>query len=401
MSEQKPAILGGDPTFRDGVPFARPTIEPEARNEALKDIERALDSGMLTNGPVVRQLEADAAEHFGVEHVVAVASCTTGLMLVMQALGKRRAVVPSFTFAATGHAARWNGMEIAFADCDAGTFNLTTDTAAAALGTGADSLIVGVHISGVPCDVRGLEDLAATTGAELIFDSAHGAGSLKSIDGATRPLGSFGHAEVFSLTPTKVLSSAEGGLVTTNDPDLAAKIRLARDYGNPGDYDMRFAGLNGRMSELHAALALSSVRRLESRVENRNKIAAEYIKSLSAVPGIGFQHIPSGDRSSYKDFTVLIDSAFGASRDAVVAALHREGVPTRPYYSPPMHRQTAYADLAPLELPVTESLAAQVISLPMYSHLSLDDVQGVGRAMAKISEWADAVEESHVRQHTA
>lgn len=391
MSITTPAILGGEPTFEPSLPFARPTIEPDARDEALKLMDGVLESGMLTNGPLVRRLEDEAAAHFGVEHCVAVASCTTGLMLVLQALGKRRAVLPSFTFAATGHAARWNAMDLAFADCDRESFNITPETAAAALGDNPDSVIMGVHISGVPCDVTGLEALAAATGAELMFDAAHGAGTLVAIDGEKRRLGGFGRAEVFSLTPTKVMSSAEGGLVATNDAELAARIKLARDYGNPGDYDMRFAGLNARMSELHASLALVSLSHLESRVANRNAIATEYLRLLGEIPGIAFQQVGADDRSSYKDFTIVVGDEFGASRDAVVAALHAEGVPTRPYYAPPVHRQTAYRDVVTPDLPVTDALAGGVISLPIFSHLELADVAKVAAAVAKIHAAASDV----------
>ena len=226
-----------------------------------------------------------------------------------------------------------------------------------------------------------------------MFDSAHGAGSLIDIDGTARPLGGFGRAEVFSLTPTKVLSGAEGGLITTNDGDLAEHLRWARDYGNPGDYDTRFAGLNARLSELHAAMALASLEHLEERVLHRNAVADRYRTVLGEIPGLGFQTVPAGSRSSYKDFTVLVDAAgFGCSREAVVAALHAEGIQTRPYYSPPLHRQQAYAAVESPALPVTDRLASQVISLPIWSHLPLETVDRVGEALAGIQANAAAVQ---------
>jgi dTDP-4-amino-4,6-dideoxygalactose transaminase len=256
-------------------------------------------------------------------------------------------------------------------------------------------VIVGVHVSGVPCDVLGLEKRAAALGARLVFDAAHGAGSITSVDGAPRPLGGFGSAEVFSLTPTKVLSGAEGGLITTDDPALGEHLRTARNYGNPGDYDTRFAGTNARLSELHATLALLSLRHLEERVAARNAVADRYRELLGQLPGIGFQQVPKGSRSSYKDFTITVDGErFGASRDAVDDALHAEGVQTRRYYSPPVHRQSAYADVAYRQLPVTDRLGDAVISMPMWSHLPLEDVERVGAAVTKIHAHAGAVEAS-------
>jgi dTDP-4-amino-4,6-dideoxygalactose transaminase len=382
-----PAALGGKPAFSLPLPFAQPTLED--RKEVLDRIEHSLSTGWLTDGPVVQDLETRAARHFGAQECVAVASCTLGLMLVMQQLDPKGPVVmPSFTFSATAHAAAWNGLDIRFADVDPATWLLDPDRV-----SGAAGLIVGVHVSGVPCDVARLEELASRTGAQLMFDAAHGAGSLVSTNGAEHPVGAFGAAEVFSLTPTKVLSGAEGGLITTNDSELAHQLRLARNYGNPGSYDTLFPGLNARLSELHAAIALVAFDHLESRVEHRNSVAARYRERLGSIHGVGFQHVPEGSRSSYKDFTITIDGdGFGCSRDTVVAALQAEGVDTRPYYSPPVHRQTAYADLGPFELPVTDRLASQVISLPIWSHLPLGTVDRVCDAVERIHEHGAALE---------
>lgn len=384
----RPAILGGTPVFDSQLPFARPTLEDQSRVEKL--IAGSLASGQLTDGPLTRQLEETTAARFDVEHCVAVSSCTTGLLLVLQALDIDGKVgVPSFTFAATAHTIRWNGLEPRFLDCDPGTWCLTPERVEGPIGA-----LVAVHVSGVPCDVRGLEKLASELGVPLVFDAAHGAGSMVAIGSVSSPLGGFGDAEVFSLTPTKVLSGAEGGLVTTNDDALAERIRLARNYGNPGDYDTRFPGLNGRLSEMHAALALVAFDYLEDRVEHRNRVANRYRDRLGDVPGVGFQNVTPGDRSSYKDFTMLVDPAYGCSRDRVVTALDAEGISTRQYYSPPVHRQQAYADLTPKMLPVTDGLGDEVISLPIWSHLPLDDVDRVADAIIRIQQHAEAVAEA-------
>jgi dTDP-4-amino-4,6-dideoxygalactose transaminase len=205
----------------------------------------------------------------------------------------------------------------------------------------------------------------------------------------TKPVGGFGRAEVFSLTPTKVLSGAEGGLVTTNDSDLAERLRIARNYGNPGDYDCRFPGLNARLSELHAAVALSSLRFLESRVENRNHLAGVYREGLASLGGVDFQEIPDGARSSYKDFTILVDpDGFGCDRDVLALALDAEGIETRKYYSPPVHAQQAYSTGQEAKLPVTDLLASRVLTLPMWSHLPEEAVERVVTAISRARSWA-------------
>ncbi len=376
--EGKPAIAGGEAVFSDPIPFVRPVVEEPGKILAM--IESSLESGMLTDGPMVKTFEERMADHLQVDHVVAVSSCTTGLMLVMQALGAGKSIVmPSFTFSATAHAARWNQMDIRFADCDPQSWVLGPDNI-----EGTPDVIVGVHISGVPCDVKALEDKAASVGATLIFDAAHGAGSSIEIDGRSRPLGAFGMAEIFSLTPTKVLSGPEGGVVATNDEGLADTIRRARNYGNPGNYDTLEVGVNGRMSEVHAAVVLSGLDHLEDRVVHRNHLADIYRKGFDVLPGVGYQTVPTGRRSSVKDFTITIGDDFGTDRDLVVAALKAEGIPTRPYYSPPIHKQTSYADIQSGPLPVTESLAAGVISLPIWSHMEVEMVEKIIGAIERI-----------------
>lgn len=373
----KPAIAGGEAVFEVPIPFVRPVVEePDA---IIEMIRASLSTGMLTDGPTVEKLEHRMSELLQVDHCVAVASCTTGLILLLQALGEKTVTMPSFTFSATAHAARWNGMDITFADCDPGSWLLGPDDV-----QGSPDVIVGVHISGVPCDVEALERRAAELGSTLIFDAAHGAGSSIETGGEWGPLGSYGTAEVFSLTPTKVLSGPEGGIVATNDADLAATIRRARNYGNPGSYDTLEAGMNGRMSELHAAVVLAGIDHLDNRVKHRNSLADAYRDGLGQLPGVGFQEVPEGRRSSVKDFTITVSDEFGVPRDTVVEALKAEGIPTRPYYSPPLHKQTAYADLDTPTLPVTEALSAKVISLPVWSDMSTETVEKVIGAIERI-----------------
>jgi len=381
-----PAILGGAPLFDPSLPFTRPTTED---SEPIIDAMRAsLASGQLTDGPLVRTLEEKAATTLGVDHCVAVSSCTVGLMLVIQALEPAGPVlVPSFTFSATAHAARWNGRPILFADCDPETWCLRPDDV-----VGEPALIIGVHVSGVPCDVDGLAAAASRIGAGLIFDAAHGAGSLVVSEQGTTPLGRYGAAEVFSLTPTKVLSGVEGGLITTGDAALAEHLRTARNYGNPGDYNTLFAGLNGRLSEPHAAVALASLRHLEERVLHRNATATRYRDGLEHLPGLTWQEVPPGTRSSTKDLSILVDAdAFGCAPEQVVAALRAEGIPARRYYAPPVHRQTAYRDVETATLPITDHISGRVVSLPIWSHMDTSTVDRIYEGIERIHRYAGAI----------
>src|SRR5690606_32516970 len=295
------ALLGGQPAFPEGLPFFRPATPPLERVTAR--LAPSYERGVLTNGPLVRELEAAAAERLGVPEVVAVASCTAGLMLVFQALARpgTAAVMPSFTFSATAHAARWAGAVPRFAECDAASCQL--DVADAATRLEGASVLVGTHVFGAPCAPEEVEKVGRAAGLAVVFDAAHGFGATR----AGRPVESFGDAEVFSLSPTKPMTAGEGGLVAVRDPELAARIRLGVDYGNPGDYDTRFAGLNARMSELHAAVALESLAELDEHLAIRRRLAARYQEALAAVPGVRPQAVDPGDASTWKDFTVIVD----------------------------------------------------------------------------------------------
>ena len=376
-----PAAYGGIPTFPEGLPLARPPIgDPEAVASLVAPI---LAGGMLTNGSYVREFETRASEYLGVRHCVAVSSCTAGLMLVIRALGlSGEVIVPSFTFAATAHAVAWNGLRPRFADIDPNTLTLSPDAVSQVIGV-RTSAILGTHVFGTPCDVDGLSEIASRTGIALLFDAAHAFGSLR--DGVH--VGRFGDAEVFSLSPTKVMTSGEGGMIATNNDLLAERCRIGRDYGNPGDYDCRFVGLNARMSEIHAAIGLDSMAGLEERIAVRNEVADAYHSALSAIPGISFPDVPEVDRSTYKDFTVLIDAEeFGIDALQLSEMLAHEGIDTRRYYSPPVHTMRAYRYLSGVNgsLAVTQRVSDQVLTLPLWGGMADSDVFGVADAISRI-----------------
>jgi dTDP-4-amino-4,6-dideoxygalactose transaminase len=188
------------------------------------------------------------------------------------------------------------------------------------------------------------------------------------------------------------LIAGEGGLIATNDRALAEHLRIGRDYGNPGDYDTRFVGLNARMSELHAAVALESLVDFDRSLERRQTIAERYRSSLKQIPGIAVQEVRSGDRSTYKDLTIRVESEqFGMSRDRLVTALAAERIDTRKYFCPPVHLQQAYVTSDPVKLPVTERVAAEVVSLPMWPDLPLETVDLVVDVVAALQRRAEEV----------
>ena len=383
-SRREAGSRNGGPVLTQRLRFIKPTLPP--LESVVAAYQPAYASGVITNADVVKKFEASAREALEVKHAVAVSSCTSGLMLTFRALGLKGAViVPSFTFFATAHAVVWNGLRPVFADCDPETWTIDPADVERRIDEHT-SAIVGVHMYGNPCDIEALSRLAEKYKLKLIFDAAHAFGSRLQ----SRAIGQFGDAEVFSLSPTKLLVAGEGGLVATNDSLLAEKIRLGRNYGDSGDYDPEILGLNARMSEFNAALALAGMDLLSRKLQRHNEIAERYTKRLSGIPGISFQAIRRGNLSGYKDFSVCIDAqAFGRTRDEVAALLAAQNIDTKRYFYPPLHQQKLYSHFyRPSDggLTHTEYVSGGVLSLPIYESLSDETVDIVASALEQVAE---------------
>lgn len=381
-------MLGESPLFAEKIPIAKPEVP--SRNELEKGLSQILGNGILTNGPFTKAFESAIAEHLKVNHAVAVSSATTGLMLAYRALNLTgEVIVPSFTFMATVSSLVWAGVRPIFADIDYSTGNLDPAAAAAAI-TSRTSAIVAVHNSGNPAPIDELEELAKRRNLALVFDAAHAAGSFYKGE----PVGGQGSVQVFSLTPTKLLVAGEGGIITTNDEQLAGRLRILREYGNRGDYNSEMAGLNGRIPEFNALMGIHSLAKLESAVHHRNHLARLFRERLGRLPGLGFQSVREGDRNSYKDFSVIIEPhAFGLTRDELRAVLEAENIDTRTYYDPPPHRHIAYKEFASPDgiLPNTDRLSAQILNVPIWSHMEESIASRICLAIEKAYEQAPSI----------
>ena len=383
MRPSLPAIAGGRPMFEKCLPIVVP--EGLSDHEFIRDATEILRSRQLTNATFVREFEEAAAEYLGVPHCIAVSSCTAGLILTLRALELRGEVIlPSFTFHATAHSLLWNGLKPVFVDCDPETFCIDPRGIKSQLSTKTAALLA-VHLFGNPASIVELQTIASDAGIPLICDAAHAFGS--DING--RRVGTFGTAEVFSFSPTKLLVAGEGGIVTTRDADLARTLRAARNYGDSGNYDPDMAGLNARLSEFHAALALRGLRGLDARITRRDHIRRLYERRLEAIPGLSFQRVPQGNRSACKDFAVLVnETEFGKSRDWLVEALEKENIQVRRYFWPPVHRQKLYRDIWDKQpLPVTDQISSSIVNLPIYSTLSTEQIDKVCDAILRSYEF--------------
>jgi dTDP-4-amino-4,6-dideoxygalactose transaminase len=381
-----PAIHGGRPLFSQRFRFIKPTLP--SLETVLGNYRGAYEGGLITNADLVGKFEAAVAERLQVKHCVAVSSCTSGLMMTLRALDVTgEVIIPSFTFFATGHSARWNGLTPVFADCEPDTWNVDVADVERKITERTKALLI-VHLYGNPANIEALSKIAERHNLKLIFDGAHAFGSMY----RGRPIGGFGNAEVFSLSPTKLLVAGEGGLVTTNDAPLAKAIRLMRNYGDGGGYDPEWIGLNARMSEFNAALGLAGLPEVDDRVRRRNQIARMYDEQLASLPGLRFQKVDSRDVNTFKDYSIHVTpQQFGMTRDELADGLLAENIETKKYFYPPMHMQTLYKQFYKAggkDLKTTEEVTGGILSLPIYESLPDLTIGTVSRAIHRLAAHA-------------
>jgi dTDP-4-amino-4,6-dideoxygalactose transaminase len=363
------------------------------REEFAEGLLPLWDSRLISLGKYCERLEEEAAKYLGVKHAVAVANCTSGLMLCMKALGmKGEVILPSYTFTATAHAAVWAGLEPVFVDCEPLTWTIDSAKVEKAVRSFTGG-IVAVSIFGVPPRYCELERLSQKHGIPLLTDSAQALGS----EYWGKKAGGFGDAEVFSLSPTKVVTAAEGGLVATNRDDVADYVRRGRDYGKNGS-DVDFIGLSARMSEFHALLGLRNFEFLEEALTRRFALIERYKRRLSKIKGITFQHVPWGCRPSTNYFVINLNAEKCAvSRDELHVRLAEMGIETKRYFWPPVHMLKAYREYRERyegKLPVTESVAASTLALPLFTEMEDEQVNTVCDAIEGV--FAEAVANGEV-----
>ena len=392
MTARTPAILGGPAAFPDRLHLLRPTLPPFADLEP--PLREVYASGTITKGPILVDYERALAEHLGVRHALGVSSCTAGLMLVFDRYRGADIVLPSFTFMATAMAAVWAGLEPVFADIDPDTWCLSPAAAEAALTRGDGRSSRRCTSSATRPTPRPSTPSAARRGVAVVYDAAHGFGALR--DGA--PVGRQGLAQVFSTSPTKLLITGEGGVVATDDDELAERVVVGREYGNPGTYDPLFVGLQRAPARGRARCSgLKGLALLEPEAERRNALATVYREPARRPAGVGFQRIRPQDRSSFKDFSVRIRAAeFGLTRDQVAAGARRRGhrharllrAAGAPHCRPSPPRGPAFEE----RLPETAALCDEVLTLPAYGRLDRPPtVERVAACMIALHERAPGV----------
>jgi len=358
------------------IPIAAPQIGEEERQAVLA----VLDSGHLAQGAVVEAFEREFATWCGVEHAVAVNSGTAALHLALMAhsIGQGDEVITSpFTFVASANAALFVGARPVFVDIEPATYCLDPAKVEAAI-TPKTRAIMPIDLYGQPAAMDDLRQIAERHRLLLIEDAcqAHGA----TIGG--RKAGALGVTATFSFYPTKNMTTAEGGMVTTPYAEVAAKVGMLRQHGATERYHHLALGFNFRMTEIAAAIGRAQLKKLDAWNEIRRRNASFLDEGLAGVPRIRTPRERPGCRHVYHQYTVLVEG----DRDAIQARLKELGVGTAVHYAVPVHRQPLYVELGygSVSTPVAEHAANHVLSLPVHPGLTESDLERIVGAVRKV-----------------
>lgn len=359
---------------------------PDFDERELELLRECLDSHWVTQGPFVRRLEQAVAERHAVPHALATTSCTAGLHLSALALGLEpgdEVLVPAFTWVTSAHCAEYLGARATFVDVRADTFNVDPDALAAAVGPRTRA-IVAVHLFGLPADMDAVREVAERGDLRVIEDAACAIGS--SYRG--EPVGGLGDLGCFSFHPRKVVTTGEGGMVTTRSDALAERVRSLRNHGatglarsepgEPAPWEMsRFdvLGYNLRLSDIQAAVGVAQMEKLERLLAHRRACAERYGERLRDLDDLAPPVCPEGHGHTYQSYVVRVREGGRDRRNRIMESLGKAGIQTRPG-THAVHRLGYYAEkygIEPDRFPVAAACEDTTITLPLFPGMSEDD----------------------------
>lgn len=358
---------------------------PLTGKEELALVAEVLESGYLTQGPKVVEFERLVTDYVGTTFGFATSSATTGIHLALHAAGVQpgdEVIIPDFSFPATANAVIQQGALPVFVDIDLDTFNMNPALVEPAI-TERTRAIMPVHAFGLPADMDPINEVAARHGLPVIEDAACALGGTYK----GRQAGSLGTAGVFSFHPRKIITTGEGGLVTTSDEAIADRIRVLRTHGSVrGSHYMSFvdAGYNYRLSDVLGAIGIAQMARLDYIVERRQELGSLYAAELEEVAGVTAPTVPAGTRHAFQSYVVLLDERI--DRNAVIDAMREQGIETTlGTYS--MHLQPYFSERFGIEdeaLPNATRAHNSALTLPLYPQLTDDEVRSVCQTLARV-----------------
>ena len=385
------AINGGEPVRSRLLPYGRQSID----DNDIAAVTDVLRSDWLTSGPSVGDFERAIAERVGAEYAVAVSNGTAALHAAMFAAKIKpgdEVIVPPLTFVATANCVRYQGGTVVFADIDQNTLCIDPDCVEAAI-TSSTRAVIGVDYAGRPSDLARLREISARHNLVLVEDAAHALGSTYH----DQPVGSISDLTTFSLHPVKHITTGEGGIITTQSAEYAARLRLFRSHGITSDhrqreaagswlYEMVELGFNYRLTDFQSALGLSQLRKLSDWLARRREIAAQYDTAFADLPEIIVPAAEQGTVSAWHLYVIrLRTELLTTDRAGVFAALRAENIGVNVHYIPvqnhPYYRRLGY-DSA--DTPVAADAYERMLSLPIWPGMTGDDVRDVVHAVSKV-----------------
>lgn len=363
------------------IPSMRPYLPKEDVDEIKEGFEEILRSGKLTLGPYTERFEREFARYTGVKHAIAANSGTCTLEMIYRSIGvrEREVVTPTNTHIATSNAVIFAGGKPVLAEMDGETLCLDLSDALSKVNANTKAVVV-VHIGGlIHPQIKELQEACSKLGIDLVEDAAHAHGATKNDQKA----GSFSRAASFSFYPAKVITSVEGGMITTNDDLIAEEARSLRNHGNDKRGLQVRLGYNWRMSELHSLLGLTQLRRIEEIIKLKNRVARLYDEYFEPAEGVCTIKTPTDSRNSYYKYPVKLNR--GADVGSITQTLKAKfGIDTGSLYFPPCHLQPVYMEMfgyAPGDFPVAEDVLARTITLPIYAGMSDSEVAYVAESL--------------------
>lgn len=370
------------------VPYFKPSITLEDKNS----INKALDSRWLTNGPILKKFENSFSKFIGVNHSLGVSSATHALHLCLKSMGISKndeVIVPSFTFSATADAVRYCDAKVVFADVDLDSFNIQSNHIKEKITKNTKAIIV-VHYGGQSCDMKEILRISKNSGIPIIEDCAHALGSKY----MNKFCGTFGHAGCFSFYPTKIITTGEGGMITTDNSRIYQKSLSLRSHGmniSPSDreknqswkYDISDLGFNYRLDEIRSALGLSQFKRVSKINNTRIQIAKIYDNLFKSVDGITTPKLSSDRNHIFHLYTIKVNKDFPLTRNQLFKKLMKKGIGTSVQYFP-LHLMSYYKKLykiKPNDMPNCNKLKDEILCLPIYPGLTKKQIQFVVSSM--------------------
>jgi dTDP-4-amino-4,6-dideoxygalactose transaminase len=374
--------------FPEPIYVSRPTLPSlEAYREKLEPVWR---SAWLTNdGDLQRELETRLTEQLGIEQLSLCCNGTVALLIALQACGinSGEVITTPFTFPATPHALYWNRVQPVFCDIDERNFNLDPAKIEERIGPKTRA-ILPVHVFGSPCDVEAIQAIADRHGLPVIYDAAHAMG----VSWRGRSVLEWGAVSVLSFHATKLFTTGEGGAIVSHSSEQRERIRFFRNFGIVDEETVMGPGINGKLSELHAALGLLQLDQLDAEIAHRKVLTDTYREHLRDVPGLSFREDLPEVGHNYAYFVVRIDrAAYGVERDRLHDQLRAFNVHARKYFHPLCSHHPPYDSLpsaAPENLPIAEKIATEVLCLPLYGTLANDAVERIAGIVKALQEAA-------------